>query len=91
MAAFLVVYLRREKKKRAAHNDWIFKQGVRGRATVVAASSSGTLNEMPIMSLVLDVEVPGQAREPPDPERDDGSCLQPLTRMQAGTVLPVYA
>src|SRR3712207_4735920 len=61
VAIFTVVYMRREKKK-AAHNDWIFQQGLKGRATVVGSSSRGTMNEMPMLSLVLDLEVPGQEK-----------------------------
>ena len=87
VAVFLVVYLRREKRK-AEHNDWIFQQGMKGKATVVEASSSGTLNEMPIMSLVLDVEVPGQGRS--RRARRETMPVFAATRMQPGTVLPVY-
>ena len=88
VAVFMVFYIRREKKK-AEHNDWIFNQGLRGRATVVEASSRGTLNEMPIMNLVLDVEVPGQAQE--RLSRRETMPVFAATRMQPGTVLPVYA
>src|SRR5215210_1022429 len=84
VAVLLVVYLRREKKK-AVHNDWIFNQGMRGRATVVEASSSGTMNEMPIMRLVLDLEVPGQ--EPRRANRTETMPVFTATRMQPGMVL----
>ena len=87
VAVFLVIFMRREKKK-AAHNDWIFRQGMKGRATVVSASSHGTMNEMPIMSLVLDVEVPGQGRS--RRSRSETMPVFAATRMQPGTVLPVY-
>lgn len=87
VAAGLVVYMRREKKK-AEHNDWIFKQGMRGRATVVEASSRGTLNEMPMMRLVLELEVPGQ--ETKRVTRGETMPVFAATRMQPGTVLPVY-
>ena len=87
VAVFLVIYMRREKKK-AEHNDWIFKQGLRGRATVVEASSHGTMNEMPMMSLVLDVEVPGQG--PSRRTRGETMPVFAAARMQPGTVLPVY-
>jgi hypothetical protein len=87
VAALLVVYLRREKKK-AEHNDWIFQQGLRGRATVVEASSNGTLNEMPIMKLVLDLEIPGhEARRA---NRTETMPVFTATRMQPGLVLGVF-
>ena len=88
VAAFMVFYIRREKK-RAEHNDWIFQQGLRGRATVVEASSSGTMNEMPMMSLVLDVEVPGQGQS--RVTRSETMPVFTAHRMEPGTVLPVYA
>ena len=87
VAVFMVVYIRREKKK-AQHNDWIFNQGVRGRATVVEASSSGTMNEMPIMSLMLELEVPGQGKQ--SAQRRETMPVFAATRMQPGMVLPVY-
>ena len=87
VAAFMVVYIRREKK-RAVHNDWIFNQGLRGRATVVEASSGGTMNEMPIMNLVLDLEVPGQ--EARRANRTETMPVFTATRMVPGMVLPVY-
>jgi len=87
VAVFLVVFMRRQKKK-AEHNDWIFRQGLRGRATVVEASSGATMNEMPIMRLVLDVEVPGQGES--RRTRSETMPVFAATRMQPGTVLPVY-
>ena len=86
-AGFLVFFMRRQKQK-AEHSDWIFNQGLRGLATVVEASSSGTLNEMPIMNLVLDLEVPGQ--EPRRANRRETMPVFTATRMQPGRVLGVY-
>jgi hypothetical protein len=87
VAAFLVFYIRREKKK-AEHNDWIFNQGLRGRATVLEASSSGTLNGMPIMGLALELEIPGHGKQ--SATRRETMPVFAATRMQPGTVLPIY-
>ena len=87
VAAFMVFYIRREKRK-AEHNDWIFNQGLRGRATVMEASSRGTMNEMPIMNLVLELEIPGQGKR--SARRRETMPIFAATRMQPGTVLPVY-
>ena len=58
VAAGLLWYARRQQRK-AAHNDWIFQNGIRGTATVLHAGSNATVNEMPLMSLRLDLEMPG--------------------------------
>jgi high-affinity Fe2+/Pb2+ permease len=58
VAAGLLWYARRQKEK-AARNEWIFRQGLRGTATVLAAGSSAEVNEMPLMSLRLQLAVPG--------------------------------
>jgi len=84
----LVLYARRQNRK-AAHNDWIFQQGLRGTATVLAASSSATVNEMPLMSLRLDLDVPGQGRQ--EVKRREIMPVFAATRMEPGLVLPVYA
>lgn len=87
VAAGLLWYARRQKQK-AAHDDWIFQQGVRGTATVLDASSHATVNEMPLMSLRLDLEVPGfETREM---KRREIMPVFAARRMEPGLVLPVY-
>jgi hypothetical protein len=54
VAAGLALFARRQRAK-AAHQDWVFQNGIRGTATVLEASSHATVNEMPVMKLQLDV------------------------------------
>ena len=43
------------RQRKAAHNDWIFRNGIKGTATVVEVGNSHTtVNEMPLMKLTLD-------------------------------------
>ena len=87
VAAGLLWYARRQEKK-AAHNDWIFRQGIRGTATVLDAGSHATVNEMPLMSLRLDLEVPGfETREV---KRREVMPVFAARRMAPGLTLPVY-
>ena len=51
VALGLLLYARHQKR-RAAHNDWIFQQGLRGTARVLYAGSHATVNEMPLISAV---------------------------------------
>lgn len=88
VAGGLYWYARRQQRK-AAHNDWIFRQGLRGTATVISAGSSATVNEMPLMSLRLDLDVPGQGRR--EVKRREIMPVFAATRMEPGLVLPVYA
>lgn len=83
----LVLYAMRQQRK-AAHNDWIFQQGLRGTATVLSAGSNATVNEMPLMSLRLDLEVPGQGSR--EVKRREVMPVFAARRMEPGLTLPVY-
>lgn len=87
VAAGLLWYARRQNKK-AAHNDWIFQQGLRGTATVLYAGSNATVNEMPLMKLRLDLEVPGQGTR--EVKRREVMPVFAASRMQPGLTLPAY-
>jgi hypothetical protein len=84
-----LVFFARSQNRKAAHKDWVFRNGIRGRATVLDAGSNATVNEMPVMKLKLDLEVPGQARR--QVKKHETMPVFAATRMQPGVVLPVYA
>jgi hypothetical protein len=87
VAAGLLWYARRQKRK-AAHNDRIFKTGIRGTAKVLSAGSHATVNEMPLMSLRLELEVPGfETREV---KRREIMPVFAARRMEPGLTLPVH-
>ena len=87
VALGLLWYARRQEKK-AAHNDWIFQQGLRGTAKVLHAGSHATVNEMPLMSLRLDLEVPGFPTR--EVKRREIMPVFAARRMEPGLTLPVY-
>jgi hypothetical protein len=87
VALGLLWYARRQKHK-AVHDDWIFRQGLRGTATVLSAGSSATVNEMPLMSLRLELDVPGQGTR--ETKRREIMPVFAASRMEPGLVLPVY-
>ncbi|HYJ21436.1 MAG TPA: hypothetical protein VEW07_05365, partial [Solirubrobacterales bacterium] len=61
-AAGLGLYARHAKRK-AAHQDWIFRNGIKGSATIVEVGNSHTtVNEMPLMKLKLELDIPGVGR-----------------------------
>lgn len=88
VAGGLLLYARRQERK-AAHQDWIFQQGLKGTATVVSASSHATVNEMPLMSLQLDLELPGL--ETRRVKRREIISVFAARRLEPGLVLPAYA
>ncbi len=89
VALGLGLYARHAKRK-AAHQDWIFRNGIRGTATIVAVGNSHTtVNEMPLMKLKLDVDIPGVGRS--EVTRREVMPVFTANRMAAGLVLPVYA
>ncbi len=88
VAGGLGMYARRQARQ-AAHNDEIFRTGIRGTATVISASSGATVNEMPVMKLDLELAFPGQ-----DARRAVRREIMPAfaaQRMRAGLILPAYS
>lgn len=88
IAIGLVFYARHQQKK-AARSDWIFRNGIRGTATVLHAGSNATVNEMPLMKLRLDLEIPGVGRS--EVRRREAMPAYAANRMQPGLVLSAYA
>jgi hypothetical protein len=88
VALGLVAFGRRQKRK-AEHQDWVFRSGVRGTATVLGASSHAEVNEMPVMRLKLDLDIPGQGRR--EVSKRETMPVFIATRMEEGLVLPAYA
>jgi hypothetical protein len=87
VAGGLALYARRQRAK-AAHQDQIFRTGLKGTATVRDAGSHVTVNEMPLMSLQLDLDIPGVgARQVHHREVMPVFTAQ---RMRPGLVLPAY-
>jgi hypothetical protein len=87
VAAGLVLFARSQNRK-AAHKDWVFRNGIRGRATVLSAGSNTTVNEMPLMKLKLELDVPGQSRR--QVSKREIMPVFAAMRMDEGVVLPVY-
>jgi len=58
---------------------------VRGKGTLVSARSGALINEQPLMTLELEVDVPGHAPRPAEADR-----LRLRRPPQPGLVLPVY-
>ena len=83
----LLVYAWRGSKQ-AKHDEWLFKSGVKGRATIVSAKSGALVNNQPLMTFELDVEVPGQEVR----RASKRLIVSDFAghRMQPGLVLPVY-
>ncbi|HUC07128.1 MAG TPA: hypothetical protein VMR96_03480 [Solirubrobacterales bacterium] len=78
----------RSQKRKAAHQDWVFAHGIKGAATVVKASSHAQVNELPLMSLTLDLAVPGMADR--QVKRRVLMSVFAANRVQPGLVLPVH-
>jgi hypothetical protein len=88
VAMGLVWYALRSNKK-AAHNDWIFRNGIKGSATVLSAGSNATVNEMPLMKLRLELDIPGVVLR--EVSKREVMPVFIANRMEAGLVLPAYA
>ena len=50
-----------QQARKGRHDQWLWKTGLKGRGTLVSASSGALINDQPLMTLELDLEVPGQA------------------------------
>jgi hypothetical protein len=83
----LIVYAIRQRRQ-GEHDRWLWQTGLRGKGTLVSAHSGALINDQPLMTLELDVEVPGQA-----PRRVKRRLIISnfaVHVMQPGLVLPVY-
>jgi hypothetical protein len=89
LVAFGLVLYALHQRRKAAHHDQLFKTGVRGTAKVLYAASNATVNEMPLMNLRLDLELPGE--ETREVKRREVMPVFVATRMKPGLTLPVYA
>lgn len=88
VSAGLGVYAIRSAK-RGRHEQELFRTGIRGKATLVSASSGVIVNEQPRMALELDLDIPGR-----EPRRVTYRTLVSnfaAHRFEPGLVLPVYA
>jgi len=81
-------FFARGQKRKAAHQDWVFANGIKGAATVVKASSHAKVNELPLMSLTLDLAVPGMADR--QVKRRVLMSVFAANRVEPGLVLPVH-
>ncbi len=89
VAAGLGWYARHAKAK-AAHQDWIFENGIKGSATILEVGNSHTtVNEMPLMKLRLGLDIPGVGRS--EVSRREVMPVFTANRMSEGLVLPAYA
>jgi hypothetical protein len=89
VAIGLGLYARHAQRK-AAHQDWIFRNGLKGSATVVEVGNSHTtVNEMPLVKLTLALDIPGAERR--QVSRREVMPVFTANRMQEGLVLPAYA
>ncbi len=86
-AVGLGIYAYRQRNK-GKHEQMLWKTGLRGKGTVVSAGSNTKVNEQPLMTLVLDLEIPGQS--PRQVKRRLIISNFAAHLMQPGLVLPVY-
>ena len=83
----LIVYAFRQRAK-GRHEQWLWKTGLKGKATLVSARSGALINEQPLMTLELDLDVPGQPPRRVKRKLIISDFAAPL--MRPGLVLPVY-
>jgi hypothetical protein len=89
VAAGLAWYARHARAK-AAHQDWIFQNGIKGSATILEVGNSHTtVNEMPLMKLKLGLDVPGVGHS--EVSHREVMPVFIANRMEAGLTLPTYA
>jgi hypothetical protein len=88
VTAGLIVYALRQRRQ-GEHDQWLWKPGIRGKGTLVSARSGAMINEQPLMTPELDLDVPGQQRRRVSRRLIISDFAAHV--MQPGLVLPVYA
>ncbi len=89
VASLIAIGIAISARMKIRRNRWLAKNGLRGQATVVEASSEVSVNEQPLFRLVLDLEFPGL-----QPRRVTRSMIVgnfAARRMKPGLVMPAYA
>jgi hypothetical protein len=89
VVALGLAWFGRRQVKKAAHQDWVFQNGIKGTATVVEAGSRAEVNEMPLMSMVVDLDIPGVGAN--RVKRREVMPVFAANRIEPGLVLPAYA
>ena len=77
-----------QQARKGRHEEWLWKTGLRGKGTLVSARSGALINEQPLMTLELELEIPGM--EPRRVRRKMIISSFAAHLMQPGLVLPVY-
>lgn len=89
VAGGLAWYARHARAK-AARQDWIFENGIKGSATILEVGNSHTtVNEMPLIKLRIDLDIPGVGHT--EVTRREVMPVFTANRMSEGLVLPAYA
>ena len=86
--ALVAIWIAIRSRVSARHRRWLAANGLRGRVTIVAASTEMSINEQPVFDLVVDVEVPGHAPRRVERRLIVGSFA--ARRMRPGMALPAY-
>ncbi|MDX6622548.1 MAG: hypothetical protein QOE75_480 [Solirubrobacterales bacterium] len=89
LVAMGLVWFALRSNRKAAHDDWIFKNGIKGTATVLDAGSNATVNDMPLMKLKLELDIPGVGVR--EVKRREVMPVFTANQMESGLVLPAYA
>jgi hypothetical protein len=88
LAAVAAIWIAVRARLTARHNRWLAANGLRGKATIVSASTEMSINLQPLFELVVDLDVPGQ--EPRRIERRLIVGAFAARRMRPGLTLPAY-
>lgn len=88
LAALIAIGVAVRARFAARHRRWLAANGLRGKATIVAAATEMSINEQPLFELVVDLAVPGQ--EPRRIERKLIVGSFAARRMRPGLSMPAY-
>lgn len=89
LVALGLFWFARRQEAKAKHQDWVFRNGIKGTATVLGSGSNTTVNEMPLLKMELELEIPGLGRR--KVTRREVMPVFTANRMQPGLVLAAYA
>jgi len=87
VTAGLIVFALHQRRL-GEHEQWLFETGLRCRGTLVSATSNARINGQPLVSLELELEVPGQPTRRVRRRLIISQFAAHL--MKPGVVLPVY-
>ena len=88
LGTLVAIWITIRQRRKLANDQRLWKTGLRGTATIVSGHSGAEINSQPLVTLVVDLDFPGQARRRYSKRMVINDFA--VARMRPGMALPAY-